>query len=77
VVPRYAKGQKVRVRPIKNKHLSPRDSALERYKGQIGVVTDYHWISLEQGAKVFYIYTVLTEEGQKEVVLHEDELTQT
>lgn len=74
MVPRYDIGQKVVIRPVRSKRLSPRDSDLERYVGQSGEVTDYHWISLERGAKVFYIYTVRIGDGYKEVVLHEDEL---
>jgi hypothetical protein len=77
MVPRYAKGQKVMVKLIRSKRLSPRDSALERYMGQIGEVVDYHWVSLEQGLRVFYLYTIRIGEDEKEVVLHEDELAQT
>ena len=74
MAPKYDIGQKVVIRPVRNKSLSPRDSDLERYAGQSGEVTNYHWISLERGAKVFYIYTVRIGNGYKEVVLHEDEL---
>lgn len=74
MAPKYDIGQRVIITPIHDKHLSPRDSDLERYAGQSGKVTDYYWISLERGAKVFYIYTVRVGDGQNEVVLHEDEL---
>ena len=74
MTPKYEIGQKVAIRPTKSKHLSPRDTALERYMGKSGEVTDYHWISLERGIKVFYIYTVRIKDSNKEVVLHEDEL---
>ena len=72
--PKYEIGQKVAIRPAKSKRLSPRDSIFERYADKSGEVTDYHWISLERGIKVFYIYTVRIKDSNKEVVLHEDEL---
>lgn len=74
MAPKYEIGQKVIITPVTNQHLSSRDSDLEPYAGQIGKVTDYYWISKERGAEVFYIYTVLTETDNKEIVLHEDEL---
>ena len=74
MAPKYDIGQKVIITPVSNQHLSSRDSSLEPYAGQIGKVTDYYWISKERGAEVFYIYTVLTETDNKEIVLHEDEL---
>ncbi len=67
-------GQEVIIRSVRNQHLSPRDSDLELYAGQIGKVTDYHWISPSTGVKVFYIYTVQVGTSNKEIVLHEDEL---
>ena len=71
---RFEKGQKVVVRTVKKKnHLSPRDSSLEPYEGQIGTVDNYYWITLSRGNTV-YLYTVRIGSDQKEVVLHEDEL---
>ena len=71
---RFEKGQKVVVRTVKKKkHLSPRDSSLEPYEGQIGTVDNYYWITLSRGNTV-YLYTVRTGSDQKEIVLHEDEL---
>ena len=75
MVPKYKIGQKVIITPVSNQYLSPRDSALEPYAGQIGKVADYYWITKDRGTEVFYIYTVLTEPENKEVVLHEDELS--
>jgi hypothetical protein len=72
MAPKYQIGQKVVITPVKTQQLSPRDAALEPYAGQIGKVADYYWISL--GSGVFYIYTVLMEADQKELVVHEDEL---
>ena len=74
MTPKYQIGQKVIITPVKTQQLSPRDAALEPYAGQIGKVTDYYWISPDRGAGVFYIYAVLMEADQKELVVHEDEL---
>jgi hypothetical protein len=74
MAPKYEIGQKVAIRPTESKPLSPRDAILERYAGKSGEIIDYHWISLERGVKVFYIYTVRIGDSNKEVVLHEDEL---
>jgi len=74
MVPKYNTGQKVIVKPVKNQHLSPRDSGLDPYAGQVGEVTDYHWVSPNTTVGVFYIYTVRIGTGHKEIVLHEDEL---
>ena len=71
---KYEIGQKVAIRPAKSKRLSPRDSIFERYADKSGEVTDYHWISLERGIKVFYVYTVRIGDSNNEVILHEDEL---
>jgi len=73
MVPRYEIGQKVVIAPAKNQRLSPRDSDMEAYVGQSGTITDYYWISSNKG-EVFYVYTVQIASGEKEVVLHEDEL---
>ena len=74
MAPKYKIGQKVIITPVKNQALSPRDSSLEPYAGQVGEVTDYHWISPSTAAGVFYIYTVRIGTSRKKVVLHEDEL---
>jgi len=73
MAPKYKTGQKVVITPIKNKHLSLRDSGLEPYAGRIGEVIHYYWLSPTRG-EVFYIYTVRMETDGKEVVVHEDEL---
>ena len=74
MTPRYEIGQKVKIRPVSNQPLSPRDSGLEQYAGRHGEVADYHWITLDMGATVVYIYTIRVGESREEVVLHEDEL---
>ena len=73
MAPKYEIGQKVIIAPVKNQRLSPRDSDLEPYAGQIGEIIDYYWISPNTG-EMFYIYTVRMDTDRKEVVLHEDEL---
>ena len=74
MTPRYQKGQKVVITPVKTQELSPRDAALEPYAGQIGKIAEYYWISMGSSAGVFYIYTVIMEADKKELVVHEDEL---
>jgi hypothetical protein len=72
MAPKYVKGQKVIITPVGSQD-SVRSSDLEVYAGQTGRVTDYYWIGSNRG-EVFYIYTVRIGTGDKEVVLHEDEL---
>ncbi len=74
MAPKYQKGQKIIVTPVKNQDLSSRNLDLELYAGQNGEIIDYHWISLDRGSQIFYVYTVEIANSQKEVVLHEDEL---
>jgi len=70
---KYEIGQKVVIAPANNQPATPRGSGLEPYAGQVGEVTNYHWICPNRG-EVFYIYTIRLETDLKEVVLHEDEL---
>jgi len=74
MTPKYEIGQKVIIAPVKNQHLSPRDSDIEQYAGQDAKVIDYYWIRPTAG-EVFYIYTVRIETDRMEIALHEDELT--
>ena len=71
--PKYQIGQKVSVIRSKGKAPSARDSDIGQYDGQSGTVISYYWIS-PSGGQVFYIYTVRIGTGQKEIVLHEDEM---
>ena len=71
---KYETGQKVIIRPVEDERLSPRDTGIEPYAGQIGQVADSYWINTGVGTEVFYIYTVRIESDGKELVLHEDEL---
>ncbi len=70
---KYEIGQKVVIIPVENQHLSPRDSDLAPYAGQVGTITDYYWLHRNVG-EVFYVYTVRMESDRREIVLHEDEL---
>ena len=71
--PKYKIGQKVIIEPVKNQLPSAIDSDIRQYEGQSGIVANYYWVS-PSSAKVFYIYTVRIGTGQKEIVLHEDEI---
>ena len=71
--PKYKIGQKVIAKPVKSQSQSVRDSDIGQYVEQRGTVTNYYWISPIEG-EVFYIYTVQFGTGQKEIVLHEDEI---
>ena len=66
--PKYEPGQRVIITPVKSQRLSP----LEPYAGQSGTIVEYYL--LKRGTEVFYIYNVRIGDGEKEVVLHEDEL---
>ena len=69
---KYDIGQKVIIAPVKDQ-VSPRDSDLEPYAGKTGMITNYYSINPSKG-EVFYIYTVQIGDGNKEIVLYEDEL---
>ena len=73
MAPRYEKGQKVTIKPVDSQHSSLRDSSLNTYAGQTGVVADYYWISPPSG-EVFYIYSVRIGADYKEIALYEDEI---
>lgn len=70
---RYLVGQKVIIKPVQSPSSSTRDCGIEPYVGQIGEVTDYHWI-LPPAGQVVYTYTVRVGAEPKEIVLHEDEI---
>lgn len=70
---KYQVGQKVLITPVKNQHLSPRDSDIEAYAGRNGKVTDFYWMNTGRG-EAFYIYTVRIEDIHQDIVLHEDEI---
>ncbi len=70
---KYKIGQRVLAKLDKSQALSARDSGMEQYDGQSGIVTDYYWIRPSAG-EVFFIYTVKMGESQEEIVLYEDEI---
>ena len=69
--PRYKIKQKVIIKPVKPQHFTPRDADIEGYAGRSGEIIDYYLITLSRGV-VLYIYSVQV--GDKEIVLHEDEI---
>ncbi len=71
---KYEVGQKIIIVPAKDQHAPSRGVDIQSYAGEVGKITDYYWISLDRGTKVFYIYTVRIQTGSKEIVVHEDEL---
>jgi hypothetical protein len=73
VKPRYAKGQKVILRPVSESGVSRRESEINLYAGQVGEVSGYYWISPRTG-QFFYIYNVKVGPERKEIVVYEDEM---
>ena len=71
--PKYKLGQEVTIKLVKNQASSARESDIGLYAGQRGIVSDFYWIQPNMGG-VFYIYTVKIGDGDKEIVLHEDEI---
>ena len=71
--PKYKTGQKVTVRKLKSNLSALRDGEISQYANETGIVTNYYFICPHWG-KVFYIYTVQIGQGQKDIVLHEDEI---
>ena len=69
----YKIGEEILVKPVREQDLSIRESTLTPYTGQTGKILNYHWIIPPTG-EVFYLYTVLVDNGNKEIVLYEDEI---
>ncbi len=74
MAPKFMTGQKVTIVPVKSQPATPRDADIEPYIGQCGTVADYYWIRPSASEGAFYIYTVRIGEGNKEIVVHEDEI---
>ena len=73
MAPKYEKGQRVIIVPVKNHGSPTRGSELETYMGQSGEISELY--SVSAGADVprtFYVYTVRI--GDNDIVVHEDEL---
>jgi hypothetical protein len=72
--PRYARGQKVVIKPINENGLTARENSVSEYAGQVGEVSNYYWIN-PRAEQIFYIYKVkVGKETKKEIVVYEDEL---
>jgi len=71
--PKFKVGQKVAVRKLKSNPSALRDGTISKYANKTGIVTNYYFLCPNWG-KVFYIYTVQIGQGQKDIVLHEDEI---
>ncbi len=74
MAPRFNRGQRVVVMPVKNDSLSTRDSVIEAYVGKDGLITDYYWINSPTSRQNIYVYTVKIKEDSREIVVHEDEI---
>jgi hypothetical protein len=76
VKPRFAKGQKVIIKPVNENGLTQRESSVNEYAGQMGEISNFYWIS-PRSEQIFYIYKVKVgkeKEMKKEIVVYEDEL---
>jgi hypothetical protein len=72
--PRFAKGQKVIIKPVNEQGLTARENSVSEYAGQVGEVANYYWIN-PRAEQIFYIYKVkVGKETKKEIVVYEDEL---
>ena len=72
--PRYARGQKVVIRPVNEQGITARENSVNEYSGQVGEVTNYYWIN-PRNEQIFYIYRVkVGKDTKKEIVVYEDEL---
>jgi hypothetical protein len=73
IQPKYAIGQKVVIQPVTERVLTQRESDINLYAGQVGVVSNYYWITPRTG-QVFYIYNVRVGKDRKQVAVYEDEI---
>jgi hypothetical protein len=74
--PRFAKGQKVIIKPVNESGLTQREDSVKEYAGQTGEITNFYWIN-PRAEQIFYIYRVRVgkeKEQKKEIVVYEDEL---
>lgn len=71
--PKYKIGQKVTVRKLKSNASALRNAEISQHANETGIVTNYYFLCPKWG-EVFYIYTVQIGQGQKDIVLHEDEI---
>jgi hypothetical protein len=71
--PRYAKGQKVIIKPVAEKGVTQREYNVDEYAGRVGEISNFYWISPRTG-QIFFIYNVRVGKDRKEIVVYEDEL---
>jgi spore germination protein GerM len=72
--PRFARGQKVIIKPVNENGITARENSVNEYAGQVGEVSTYYWIN-PRNEQIFYIYRVkVGKETKKEIVVYEDEL---
>ena len=73
VKPRFAKGQKVIIKPVDEKSTTGREYAVNEYAGQLGEISDYYYIN-PRTEQIFFIYHVRVGKEKKAIVVYEDEL---
>ena len=73
VEPKYMIGQKVIIQPSGEQSTTQRESEINDYAGQTGVVTNLYWMNPPSG-RMFYIYNVRVGQARKEIAVYEDEL---
>jgi hypothetical protein len=73
VKPRYAKGQRVIIKPVSEKGITQRENNVNEYAGRVGEVANFYWITPGTG-QIFYIYNVRVGKDRKIIVVYEDEL---
>jgi hypothetical protein len=71
--PKFQIGQKVAIKTPKPNSSSLREASISRYANETGIVTNYYFMQPNWG-EVFIIYTIRIGAGQKDIVLHEDEI---
>lgn len=77
--PKYAKGQKVKIIPVKNPLLQSKYPRVQEYASRIGTVVESYWIGF-QGENLMenhYCYAIRPEEatlGPSEILVPEEAL---
>jgi ribosomal protein L21E len=73
IKPRYARGQKVIIKPVSEKGATQREENVNRYAGQVGEISNFYYIN-PRTEQIFFIYNVRVGKERKEIVVYEDEL---
>ena len=73
VKPRFAKGQKVVIKPVDEKSTTGRECDVNEYAGQVGEISNFYYMTPPSG-QTFFIYNVRVGKEKKEIVVYEDEL---